>query len=277
MIGRPSLRRRSAGNRRGVAPPQRAPTIRRSSARSGRARAIAFLVLIATGLAMFGATSSSAFGFQRLEIDGRLYTDDEVVRSTIGVAAGQNLFSLATDGIVARLRQLTAVEAAAVEIGLPGTLRVRLTERTPIAIWQVGQRRLLVDAVGVAFATAGEADNLPVIDDRRAVSAWLDVGSRIEPVDLDVAKRLGSLRPADIGSAAAALHVSIDDRGFLLDSGSGGWTAEFGLYGPTVRKTERIPGQVRLLASLIAGREPTLDRIILADERTGTYTVKAAP
>ncbi len=71
--------------------------------------------------------------------------------------------------------------------------------------------------------------------------------------------------------------MSIDDRGFLLDNGSGGWTAEFGLYGPTVRKPELIPGQVRLLASLIAGREPTLDRIILADDRTGTFTVKAAP
>ena len=32
-----------------------------------------------------------------------------------------------------------------------------------------------------------------------------------------------------------------------------------------------IPGQVRLLRSLLAGREPEVRRIVLASETTGTY------
>ena len=43
------------------------------------------------------------------------------------------------------------------------------------------------------------------------------------------------------------------------------------------RTPELIPGQVRLLRSLLIGREPTLDKVILASETDGTYTVKPTP
>ncbi len=68
-----------------------------------------------------------------------------------------------------------------------------------------------------------------------------------------------------------------DEHGFSLDTGTDGWTAVFGFYTPTIRQTDLIPGQVRLLRSLLAGREATIATIILADDLQGTYTVKAAP
>jgi hypothetical protein len=102
------------------------------------------------------------------------------------------------------------------------------------------------------------------------------VGDRIDPVDFDAAARLGSLHPADFGSGAAALHVRIDDeQGYTVSTGKDGWTAVFGFYTPTIRRTELIPGQVRLLAGLLAGREETVATVLLADERAGTYTLKA--
>ena len=45
----------------------------------------------------------------------------------------------------------------------------------------------------------------------------------------------------------------------------------FGFYTPTLRTTDLIPGQVRLLRSLLYGREAKVGRIILADDRSGTY------
>ena len=68
-----------------------------------------------------------------------------------------------------------------------------------------------------------------------------------------------------------------DEHGFSVDSGPDGWTAVFGFYTPTIRRTDLIPGQVRLLASLLAGREATVATVTLADDRNGTYTVKPAP
>ncbi len=44
-----------------------------------------------------------------------------------------------------------------------------------------------------------------------------------------------------------------------------------------MRTTELIPGQVRLLRSLLSGREPTVDRVVLASETDGTYVPRATP
>ena len=44
-----------------------------------------------------------------------------------------------------------------------------------------------------------------------------------------------------------------DEHGFSLDSGPDGWTAVFGFYTPTIRRTDLIPGQVRLLPASSPG------------------------
>ena len=52
------------------------------------------------------------------------------------------------------------------------------------------------------------------------------------------------------------------------------WTATFGFYTPTLRTPELVPGQVRLLRSLMARiGEGRLATILLADTTDGTYTV----
>jgi hypothetical protein len=60
-------------------------------------------------------------------------------------------------------------------------------------------------------------------------------------------------------------------------STSRGWDAVFGFFSPATRPTEMIPGQVRLLRSLLDGREPEVRRIILASETSGTYIPRATP
>ena len=57
-----------------------------------------------------------------------------------------------------------------------------------------------------------------------------------------------------------------DVDGFIVLAAAGGWDAVFGFYSPATRPTDMIPGQVRLLRSLLAGREPEVRRIILASE-----------
>ncbi len=254
-------------------------------------------MLITTTLAIYGLSASPAFGYKRLDIVGASHTAGATIRSELSVADGTNLFRLSTDGMAERLRSLPTVAGATIEIDLPDTLRVHVVERAAVVVWQLGERRLLVDAHGVAFAEATDPAGLPVIDDRRTPVAPPDterggngapsaaspppavsVGDTIDPVDFDAASRLGSLHPVDVGSGAAGLHVRIDDEhGFSVDTGKDGWSAIFGFYTPTIRRTELIPGQVRLLKSLLAGREETIATIVLADDRDGTYTAKASP
>ena len=281
MTARRPLRPGSVPTRRASTQGRRGPTIRRASAGFGRSRALALLVLVLSCLAIYGATASSAFGYRRLDLGGATYTDEASVRTAIGLGDGTNLFVVATDDIAARLRALPAVTGVAIDVALPDTLRVRLTERQPVVLWQVGQQRFLAARDGVLFAQAdGSADgtaSLPLVDDRRTDAPGFGIGTAIDPIVFDAAARLASLRPADIGPGTARLHVSIDDaRGFALDDGNGGWTAIFGFFTPTLRQTSIIPGQVRLLRSLLAGRQDRVATVILADEEHGTFTLKVS-
>jgi cell division protein FtsQ len=299
-----SARRTIRGVPRGTAPIRRASGstrggsgIRRASAGFNRTRSLALLVIILASLGLYGANASAAFDYRRLDLVGASLTSDSTVRDVLGIPTDANLFRLSTDGMAARLRALPAVADASVEVRLPDTLQVRLVERAAIVVWQtVDGRRFLVDADRVAFAEATDPTGLPVVDDRRVPAESglgpdrvpvatpstqpprLEVGGTIDPVVFDAATRLGSLRPLDVGSGAAGLHVTIDDtHGFSLDDGPNGWTAFFGFYTPTIRKTDLIPGQVRLLRSLLGGREATIATVTLADDLQGTYTAKTAP
>jgi hypothetical protein len=113
----------------------------------------------------------------------------------------------------------------------------------------------------------------PVVTDRRiAAEAALGETDSLESTVLDAATRLASVRPADLGSSATSLTVEVgDESGFVVRADPIGWVAIFGFYTPTLRTTELIPGQIRLLRSLLADREATVARVILADDTTGTY------
>ena len=131
---------------------------------------------------------------------------------------------------------------------------------------------------GLSDPVPPAAAPLAVIEDLRPASQALAVGSRVDPVELDAALRLGSLKPADVGSTAPELRIRLDDTsGFVLHTGPGGWSAVFGFYTPTLRTTDLIAGQVRLLRSLLADREATVSRIILADDRNGTFIPRTSP
>ena len=262
---------------------RRTRSIRRASAGLTPVRAGAILAMLLSAAAIYGVAHSSVFIYARAEVEGVTYTDDQEVLAVLEDARGTNLFGLVTGPLEARIRELPTVRTADVSVRLPDTVAVRLRERTPILVWEVGARRYLVDADGALFARLADeapagAAELPVVEDRRAAAVGLSVGRAIDRVDLDAATRLASLVPADVGSEAEALHVYVSDaNGFTIRTRPSTWQAVFGFYTPTLRTPELIPGQVRLLRSLLIGREPIIDRVILASETDGTYTTKATP
>lgn len=279
MTHRPALRR-TAGHARQPRGP------RRASAGLSPVRAAAAFVALLAALAIYGVGASPIFAYQHLEIEGRdrLLADPGAVEARLGLTSGgSNLFLVRTAAIAASLRELPTVSDAQVTVQLPGTLRVRLVERQPILAWVVGSERFLVDRDGVLFAAfpvddPGPSKGLPAVTDERAASAALGVGQRLDPVDLDAATRLGSLSPADLGSAARSLRIVVGDRdGYTIQLLPDGPLAVFGFYTPSLRTPELIPGQVRLLRSLLEGREATIRRVVLASDTSGTYLPRSSP
>jgi cell division septal protein FtsQ len=270
--------------RRGPAQPMR-PSAGRL--RAGRrlvnpARAAALLGMLAFGFALTFVTGPTAFGLSRTDVPALTWTSPEALQAALAQPRGVNLFRLETAPIVAALEGLPAVVHAEVSVSLPdATLVVRVDEREPVLAWTLDETRYIVDREGRIFATLAKAAAVPAgvaaVDDRRPQADGLVVGASLDAVDLDVATRLGSLTPADIGSNATRLTLAVTESdGFILVA-PGGWTAVFGFYSPATRPTDMIPAQVRLLKSLLAGREGSLARIILASGTDGTYIPKPTP
>ena len=93
---------------------------------------------------------------------------------------------------------------------------------------------MVADATDGSPAAAAAAVGLPVVVDRRESGPALAVGSDVDALDLDVATRLLSLVPADVGSTAPGLVVGIDDRDgwTVIPTVEDPWDAVFGFYGP---------------------------------------------
>ncbi|MEX2182870.1 MAG: FtsQ-type POTRA domain-containing protein, partial [Chloroflexota bacterium] len=275
---RPVVRRQVA-----TTPLRRTRRVRRASGGLSPVRAGAMLALLLSAAAIYGVANSSAFTYARIRVEGATFTAATDVEAAFAAVRGSNLFSLDTGPLEEILRGMRTVRDASVSVRLPDTLVASLAEREPILVWQSGARRYLVDADGFLFARLTddpppEAADLPVVEDRRAVAAGLSVGRHLEAIDLDAATRLGSLVPSDVGSEADALQVFVSDaNGFVVRSQPAGWSAVFGFYTASLRTPELIPGQVRLLRSLLIGREPLVERIILASETDGTYIPRPTP
>jgi len=275
---RPTMRRSIGGS-----PFRRSRSIRRASAGLSPVRAGAILAMLVSSAAIYGVGQATTFDYADEVVEGATFTDGAAILGALEAARGTNLFALRTRPLEDEVRKIPTVRGADVSVRLPSTLVVRIRERTAILVWRIGARRYLVDTDGRVFAKVPEEPtpataDLPVVEDRRAAMVDLVVGSTLDPVDLDAATRLGSLKPADVGSAADALLVFISDaNGFTVRTRPATWQAVFGFYTPTLRTPELVPGQVRLLRSLLIGREPLIDKIILASETDGTYTVKPSP
>jgi POTRA domain, FtsQ-type len=239
--------------------------------------------MLVAGVGLRLLTGAAAFGLTEIDRPTLRWTIPDAVLAAVQVPTGTNLFHIETAPIEARLAALPGVAAARVSVSLPHALSITIEERIPILVWQVGNGDFLVDRDGVLFAAvdaaAAAAAHLPtVVDGRVASPSLMVVGATLSPVDLDAAARLGALVPAALGSAAAALHVRVDDAaGYTVTGGPGTWTAVFGFYNPSVRSTDLIPGQVSLLRSLLADRESSVTRVYLAGDRSGTYVPKATP
>lgn len=249
---------------------RRTQSVRRASARVSVTRVVAVAVLFAASVTLNQLTGASAFAVHGVDIQGAQLTDRGEVAAALLEGAGPNLFRYDTAVAAARLARFPAIRTAAVRAVLPDRVVATIEERAPVLVWRVGEERFLVDADGLLFAREDPADrvDLPVVIDTRPGSVGLAITSLIGPVDLRVARELGALTPAILGSGAVALTVSLDDQlGFVVATDPPGWSATFGLYGEVTRNPEIVPLQVQCLASLLADQgEAAVRSVTLSPE-----------
>lgn len=118
-------------------------------------------------LAERAASIGDAAGLEVREVilEGRANTPLDLVDAAIGVSRGDPMLEFSPAEARARLETIAWVESAHVERHLPGTILVRLQERTPFAIWQNQGRFAIIDRDGkvVTSETLDAFGPLPLV------------------------------------------------------------------------------------------------------------------
>lgn len=83
-----------------------------------------------------------------IQISGRVLTNEDSLREALGVRVGDPVLGFSVEGARERIDALPFVDHSVVERHLPGTIVVRLTERSPFAVWQNQGRFMLIDRAG---------------------------------------------------------------------------------------------------------------------------------
>ncbi len=113
-------------------------------------------------------TENKQFQIEKLvfETDANGKLKESHIREYAGLSEGINLFAVDIDKIRMALESVPLVNTVEVRRDLPGTLIVRVTERTPLA--RLGRRAssfpLAVDAEGYVLGPSSYSTSLPVIN-----------------------------------------------------------------------------------------------------------------
>lgn len=163
----------------------------------------AVLLAIVAAIGVWGwrhTQSDERFAVNRIEIDGAVHTERAAIERVTQRYVGLNLFKIDIARVQRDLGGLGWVSRIDIEKTLPDTLRIKITERTPVALTRSGDRLLYVDERGVPFAEltprAGN-DDLPVISDAsgselaRSVALLRELRAR----DREIYSRISEVKP----------------------------------------------------------------------------------
>lgn len=145
---------------------------RRAFARRQRARRwltlrkvlAAGLGLLLVGLGVYALWFSSWLRTEGVDMVGNELLSDRQVLGAAEVPTGGPLVTVDLEAIEKRVKSLAAVEKVDVSRQWPHEIRIEITERTPIAVLDLGDRVVALDADGTSFpAPARAREGLPRI------------------------------------------------------------------------------------------------------------------
>ncbi len=130
----------------------------------------AALLAILAALALWGwqHVQSSRFAVRSIEVEGAVHTPRASIAGVTQRYVGLNLFHIDIARVQRDLGTRGWVSRVDIEKKLPDTLRIKITERKPVALVRRNGELLYVDEEGVAFAAVSPRvgdDDLPLIMD----------------------------------------------------------------------------------------------------------------
>jgi cell division septal protein FtsQ len=156
------------------------------------ARWISLGLLVLVGLALYVLGADRTFYVADVVVEGTVTLSPEAVVEGSGVS-GRHLFWLNPAEAAGRLLEMPNLLAATVEVGWPNQVKITVTERAPVMVWDQRGQRFWVDEQGQLMQARQETGDLLVILSQEPEE--LTLGSRIPGEVLDGALQLKNLRP----------------------------------------------------------------------------------
>lgn len=130
---------------------------------------------------MLSVSANSGFEVKNILVEGREFTDADVLLALINVGEGDPLFSFDPAEAKEQIERIGWVKSAHVERRLPDTIYIRLIEREPIALWQRFGALSLVDSEGTLITGEGldRFKHLPMILGKNAPVKTADLMSML--------------------------------------------------------------------------------------------------
>ena len=162
---------------------------RKAIARTKRKKVVSGLSAVAgvAGLAWLGF-ASPLLSVDEIKVVGGRHTTSEEVARVAGLDEGDNLLLLSTNEVEARAETLPWVLEAQVDRMLPGTVRVRVTERVPALVVSLGAARWTIDDQGYVLDSGVVSEKLPVLGG--AETGDIQIGRRLETPEIQHALRV---------------------------------------------------------------------------------------
>lgn len=184
---------------------------RKAVARSKKRRAIVRGVGVAgLALAVWLAFFSPLLAISEVKLAGAEHTTPDEVAHIVGLDASDNLLLLSTTEVAERVRTLPWVKSVAVERKLPGTVKVSVTERTPVVILAMEDERYLLDRRARVLKVGSADEDLPVFAGLQLPSPR--PGDRLTAVQLQSALRAFSSMPRSLRAEVAAVFAPTVER-----------------------------------------------------------------
>ncbi|OGO28127.1 MAG: hypothetical protein A2Z16_00200 [Chloroflexi bacterium RBG_16_54_18] len=129
-------------------------------------RLLSFFLLAAFSYGFFTLWNSARFRVEAAQIVGLQRITSEAVNTVLGIS-GEPIFTVDAANIEQVVKdEFQEFSAAEVEVSLPNSILITVTERVPVLIWIQDERTILVDENGNTFPMRVENESLalPVIE-----------------------------------------------------------------------------------------------------------------
>lgn len=221
----------------------------------------------------FEVRSATVVGNQKISYEDvqKALRDTESARNTLFFPQ-DNLFLIQSSVIAEKLREeFFIVESVKVQKVFPNIIRVKITEKTPVAVWQQNNSRFYVDQRGYVIDRVditADTGTIPVVINQVAGDIPTVGDFVIHPDTLEHIATTQKELPAKIGVTAKLFTVP---TGFALEYSvqtSEGWDIIFSRERPV---SAQLDGLKSMLAGVIGNKRSFLHYVDLRVVNTGYF------